>query len=117
MEAAVRHQLRRAIRQVQRRGDSKRQRYGSVLRRAVVEYAQAAQSAGASIASVARALGLSSPTLYGWVQGAPRAFRAVATKPASFVGAPSELRLVTAQGHRVEGLSRDDLVVLLRALS
>jgi hypothetical protein len=41
----------------------------------------------------------------------------VATKPAEAPAAGSELRLVTAQGHRVEDLGREDLVLLLRALS
>jgi hypothetical protein len=41
----------------------------------------------------------------------------VATTPVESSTLAPDLRLVTAQGHRVEGLSRDDLIILLRALS
>lgn len=117
MTRTASHRLRQAIRQIQRQRNPKRRRYGVALRRAVVEHAVAEQSRGASVRSIAASVGIPYKTLYIWLRSRPRGFRAVATKPAETPATSTDLLLVTARGHRVEGLSRDDLVALLRALS
>lgn len=111
--------LRRAIRQIQRQRNPKRRRYDPALRRRVTAHVLAERSRGRSVRWIAADLGLSYQTLLTWLQGQSRGFRAVvATKAAPPPPAPcSELRLILAQGHRVEGLSADDLVAVLRALS
>ena len=109
--------LRSAIRRVQQR-KPKRRRYGSDVRAGVVGHALAARSRGVSLRSTAAALGLPYKTLTMWCQARLRGFRLVATPPRSTsAGSDEGYRLVTAQGHRVDGLSRDDLVAVLRALS
>jgi hypothetical protein len=115
-DASIRR-LRQAIRRVQRQRNPKRRRYGRALQRSATRHTLALRARGTSVRSTAAALGLPYKTLCLWLQGAAHGFRAVATKPAEAPAAGSELRLVTAQGHRVEGLGREDLVLLLRALS
>jgi len=110
------HHLRQAIRQAQHRGHPKHHRYAPALKRDVIAYARGAVAAGASVAAVARSLELSNQTLHGWLQDQARRFRPVAAKSED-TPSERELRLVTPQGHRVEGMTRDDLVALLRALT
>jgi transposase-like protein len=117
MKANRSRDLRQAIRQAQRRGHPKHHRYAPALKLKVIAHTRAALSTGGSVAAVARSLELSNQTLHGWLQGQARRFRPVAPKAEDAPSERSELRLVTAQGHRVEGLSRDDLVALLRALA
>lgn len=109
--------LRRAIARVHRQRNPKRRRYGSEIRRAVASYAVAQRSRGVSARSTAASLGLPYKTLCFWLQGQPNGFRAVAVAQR---GKPeperSELVWITAQGHRVEGLSREDVAFVLRSL-
>ena len=69
----------------------------------------------ATLRQTAVALGLSEKTLSFWVQGQTSKLRTVSVKPVPETN--TEFRFITAQGHRVEGLSREDLAFLLRALS
>lgn len=117
MKTLTVRELRHAIRRIQRQRNPKRRRYGPEVQRAAIEHALSQRSRGTSVRSTADALGLPYKTLCLWAQGHPTGFRAVATRPAEPSTAGADLRLLTAQGHRVEGLSRDDLVFLLRALS
>jgi len=107
--------LRAAVARVRRRRGSQSRRYPADLRQQVVAHAVSAKSRGVSVRSTAESLGLSYPTLRGWVQAEPNGFRAVAVKEPE--PEASELRLVTAQGHRVEGLSREDVAFLLQSLT
>ncbi len=117
MRRPTRDPLRQAIRQVQRLRNPKRRRYGVALRRKVIDHVVAERSHGVSVRATAQSLGLPYKTLCIWLQGRSLGFRAVATKTAAPAVPRTDLRLVTADGHRVEGLSPDQLVAVLRALS
>jgi transposase-like protein len=95
-------------------------RYPEDLRAEVVTLARANRTAGRSLSSLARAVGLSVPTLTGWLRrpGPGRLRRVtVAPSPSPALAAPARpLVLVTSQGVRVEGLDLAALVTLLRSL-
>jgi hypothetical protein len=117
MKTVAVRELRQAIRRIQRQRNPKRRRYGPEIQRSSIQHALIQRSRGTSVGSTAAALGLPYRTLWLWLRGQPAGFRAVATTPVESSTLAPDLRLVTAQGHRVEGLSRDDLIILLRALS
>ena len=108
--------LRSAIARVCHRREWQGRRYPGDLRRRIVVHVVAERSKGVSIRSTAASLGLSYPTLLGWLQAEPNGFRSVAVKTSEPDPASPVLRLVTAQGHRVEGLTREDVAFLLRSL-
>lgn len=116
MTPDVARRLERQIRQVQRGRDPRARRYDSELRKAVAAHALAERSRGVSVRSTAFTLNLPYQTLQVWLQSQPESFREVAKTPDP-AASHGDLRVITAQGHRIEGLSRDDVVVLLRALS
>jgi len=114
MSQAVRR-LRLAIARVCRQKNGRRRRYPTTLRQSVVDHARAEVNRGVSVRATAASLGLPYPTLVGWMpSGGAGRFRTVT------VGAKADdpaLRLVTPQGCRIEGLRREDIAYLLRALS
>jgi transposase-like protein len=114
MSDRVPQRLRQQIIALHRKGRPTGRRYPLELRAAVVSYALEEASRGASVYSMAGSLGLTEPTLRSWLRKRPRRLRTVTVQE----GAPPARPwcLVTAQGHRVEGLSREDLVFLLRSL-
>ena len=106
-------------------------RYPEELRCEAIEIARGALDRGASMSSVARRLGLSPGTLERWLEQEeqsglsescrPRDLRPVelieAAVPGSKMSSPGAgLVLVTAAGHRVEGLGLGEVAVLLEAL-
>ncbi len=109
--------LRNAVTRVCRRRKSQGRRYPADLREQIVAHVVFEHSKGVSVRSTAMSLGLSYPTLLGWLQAEPSGFRAVAVKGSMPEREAPALRLVTAQGHRVEGLSREDVAFLLRSLA
>ena len=103
-----------------------RRRYGEELRRAVIEYAVRREEDGDSQSEVARDLGLTQRTLWGWLQRR----REAVMKPVELVeeapdaeDAPStELEpqtrvLILPSGAVIEGLTLDDVLALARTLS
>ncbi len=93
-------------------------RYEEGLRIAVVEYALDRGEDGDSLAAVARELGLTQRTLWGWVQrNRESVIRPVELVDESLDPAPSTRSLVLPGGSRIEGLSLEDIVALVRALS
>jgi transposase-like protein len=117
MRRASTASLRNAVARVRRRRKSQGRRYPADLRQQIVTHVVFTRSRGVSVRSTAASLGLSYATLLGWLQAAPNGFRSVAVKaPTPGPEAPA-LRLVTAQGHRVEGLSREDVAFLLQSLT
>jgi hypothetical protein len=93
-------------------------RYPDAYRRAAVAVARRRRERGGTVAHLARALGVSEPTLTKWLRPPVRPVLrpvavAAAPTPERSAGAPV---LVTAHGVRVEGLDRDGLIVVLRAL-
>jgi hypothetical protein len=102
-------------------------RYPAAFQTAAVVLARPRLSRGLSIARVARDLGLPSQALGRWLRrpaAAPVArsrgvIRPVAVVPAAVAvsGPPAGPVLLTPQGLRVEGLDREGLIAVLRALA
>ena len=96
-------------------------RYPGEVRAEVVTLARAGRAAGRSLRSLARAVGLSVPTLTGWLRRpTPGRLRrvTVAPSPSPAIVAPERrLVLVTPQGFRVEGLDLATMVTMLRRLA
>jgi transposase-like protein len=116
MRKASTAKLRNAVTRVRRRRKSQGRRYPADLRRQIVTHVVSERWKGVSVRSTARSLGLTYPTLLGWLQAAPNGFRSVAVKEPPPKRETPAMRLVTAQGHRVEGLSREDVAFLLQSL-
>jgi transposase-like protein len=95
-------------------------RYPEGFRRAAVQLARQRLGPSLSVARLARGLGVSEPTLTKWLRprtGAGlRPVAVVAAAPRAGT-AGSGAVLVTPQGLRVEGLDRDTLLAVLRALA
>ena len=94
-------------------------RYPDAFRRAAVHLARRDQQHGGSVARLARAIGVSEPTLTKWLRPPAEAV----LRPVAVLAAPSPdgaasigAVLITRQGLRVEGLDRDTLIAVLRAL-
>ncbi len=117
MRKASTAKLRSAVTRVRRHHKFQGRRYPADLRQQIVAHVISERSKGVSVRSTAESLGLSYPTLQGWVQAAPKGFRSVAMKEATPERETQAMRLVTAQGHRVEGLSREDAAFLLASLA
>jgi len=112
---------REAVRGLGRRGRT--QRIPSGVRERVVAYAQEARARGVSWRRIARAVGLSAAGVQRFAQ-ARRAERRAALVPVRVPAPVAEtlptsegLRLVSPSGHRVECLSLEDAIALLRALA
>ena len=94
-------------------------RYPDEFRRAAVRLARRHLEPGRSVARLARKLRVSEPTLAKWLrQPALPGLRPVAIAAASTPEGAAGIRavLITRQGLRVEGLDRDTLIAVLRAL-
>lgn len=97
-------------------------RYSAELRAEAVALAQAAVEQEQSLRSVAAGLGIGSVTLAGWLEAPPktewRAVEVVEEPDREIVTSPGlpGLVLITAGGHRLEGLCFDEAVLLLGAL-
>jgi transcriptional regulator with XRE-family HTH domain len=88
------------------------------IRDAAVALARPRVRGGDSVRQVAQELGISEPTLARWLQPrAPSVLRPVTVAPAPDGHDPLDLVLITAEGVRVEGLDRDAVIAVLRALA
>jgi transposase-like protein len=96
-------------------------RYPAAFRATAVALAGPRLERGGSIARVARDLGLPIQSLGRWVRpampAAPLRPVAVTAEREAAAPPPAGLVLLTPQGHRVEGLDRDGLIAVLRALA
>lgn len=93
-------------------------RYAERLRVEVVEYTLQREDGGDTLASVARELGLTQRTLWGWV----RRTRESVLRPVELIDEVPEVEpevrvLALPNGLRIEGLSIDDVITLVRELS
>ena len=118
MDAAIRRL--RAERQRLAQGRPPSQiRYPDEFRQAVVALARH-RGPGPSVARLARALGVAEPTLTKWLRPRPaaalRPVALVASTPPPASAPAGGAVLLTPQGWRVEGLDRDTLIAVLRAL-
>ena len=103
--------LSRAISQV---GVGPGRRVPPELKAHVSSYAKGRRAQGTSYAAIGRELGLAEQTVQRWCAGTSRP----AMVPVEVVAeGRSGIALVAPSGYRVEGLSLDELVSLLRALS
>ena len=94
-------------------------RYPRPFRRAAVALAHTRLGRGASVARLARELGVSVPTLTKWLRPSPPAVVrpvAVTAPPAADRDDVARAVLITPRGVRVEGLDRPTLVAVLQAL-
>lgn len=92
----------------------KRRRYSAEEREAMVQKARAMRASGMSLAAVASELGVSVMSLTKWLRDARPA---PSFLPVRIAEAPSpSLSLVTPSGYRVEGLTPEGIVALLRIL-
>lgn len=108
--------LRRRIKKTSRNARGHR-RYDGQLRVEIMEYVLRRESDGCCQAEVARELGLTQRTVWGWAQRTQQGL----IKPVEIVdderGSSSGGRtLVLPGGARIEGLSLDDVLALVRAL-
>ena len=118
MEDRVRN-LRLRIRALHRGHAPSQVRYPEDLRAEIGAAARAGRSAGRSMTSLARELGVSSPTLIQWLRRpARRPWRPVTVAPPAASESPLMTPvLVTPKGFRVEGLDVAGLVTVLRSLA
>lgn len=94
-------------------------RYPETFRRAVVAVARSRLVQGGSVAQLARAVGVSEPTLAKWLRPATRpVLRPVAVTPPPIPRPQPQPRpvVITPNGIRVKGLDQATLVAVLRAL-
>ena len=117
MRRAPTVKLRKAVTRIRRGRKAQGRRYPADLRQQIVAQVVSERSRGVSVRSTAESLGLSYATLQGWLRAAPKGFRSVAVKEARPERETRAMHLVTAQGHRVEGLSREDVAFLLQSLT
>ena|SRR5215510_368739 len=118
MDIAIRR-LRTAAEQLAHGKVSRAIRYPPPFRTAAVRVARAHRAQGLAVAALAHELGVTAPTLTRWLEGpsGPR-MRPVTIAPAAATESPcGRPVLITAQGVRVEGLDRDTLIAVLRALA
>ena len=119
MDDATRH-LRAAARRLAHGKSRSQVRYPEAFRRATVTPMRRRQERGGSLRRLAQDIGVSEPTLTKWLRPAPgRALRPVAVTVMSRPDSPADASpvLITPTGVRVEGLDRDALIVVLRALA
>jgi transposase-like protein len=92
-------------------------RYPEPFRRAAVATARSRLAQSGSVARVARALGVSEPTLTKWLRPAARPMlRPVALTPAPLPPPPCRPVVIMPNGVRVKGLDQATRVAVLRAL-
>ena len=118
MEIAIRR-FRSEVRQLAHGKAPQAVRYPVAVRETAVALGRARLRQGHSVNRIARELGISEPTLAGWLRTrGPAVLRpvAVAPDPEPTRDDPGGLVLTTAHGVRVEGLDRDTLIAVLRAL-
>ena len=123
--------IRDQIQRVARSGEPRTRRYPEALRRSTVTYARERVDAGATVESVAHALGLAGQTLSYWLRSVepdpatdPPAMRAVSVVPAPRHDeeppapplSPASPVVITPQGLRIEGLDVAGISDLLRRL-
>ena len=116
--------LRSRIDDVPHNADGRR-RYTAPLKRDLIAYARARQAEGWMQRQIANALGVSKATLCCWVgKGEKRAAASAKSKASriksvvvtSPTSRPSSPVLVLASGHRIEGLSVQQLITMVKAL-
>jgi hypothetical protein len=106
-------------------GLGQRWRCPSVLREEIVAYAVTCRETGEALAPVSERLGLVESTLARWLRQRKkkgevmRGFRSVAIVPSGEIQRSTggeQLRLITADGHVIEGLDLESAAYLLKGI-
>ena len=99
-------------------GTSHGRRYPSGLREQILAFIQHAKSAGMAVSESCRRLGISSKQLSNW-RAAIRAAEPKALVPVKVIDEVpwTMLSIVAPNGYRVEGLSAEQAIELMRALA
>jgi hypothetical protein len=107
---------RRAVRGLGSRG--KTTQIPDEVRSVVLRYARGARASGQSWSEIAEAVGLSTSALQRWNRAVPKKvkLKPVVVTDALASASRDGLVLATANGDRLEGLSIDDAIRLVRAL-
>lgn len=119
MDEQVR-QLRAKVRRVQQGRPRTAVRYPITIRRSVTALARRRQAEGADVTATAREVGIAPWTLALWLRrprgAVMRTVDVVPDAAGATASAGSGPVVITPQGLRVEGLDRESLVAVLRAL-
>jgi transposase-like protein len=119
MDEQVR-ELRAKVSRVQQGRPPTAVRYPVTIRRRVTALARRRQAGGADVTAIAREIGVAPWTLALWLRRPRRAVMrtvdVVPDAPRATDAAGSGPVVITPQGLRVEGLDREGLVAVLRAL-
>jgi len=108
----------RDLRRVVDRGPAGRRGFPEGIRRRAAEWARAQRAAGEPLLALARRLGVSHETLRRWLRKGEVGFRPVSMSEAAARAPASRGAVIRlAGGVVVEGLSVEEVVVVLRALS
>ncbi len=98
--------------------------YSAAVKQAALDVVHAGLADGRSLSWLAGELKITTQTLRKWLSGSPKAFRRVqitqasepTTRPRVTPTRAHDLSIMTARGHRVEGLDLADVIAVLRAL-
>jgi hypothetical protein len=116
------HEAEDLRRDLRRHGRARGKRFAPELRRRIIAYAERRRQEGASWMSIATELGACFETVRRWCGGgsvpAGRPLRRVEViaEPVVAMSTRAPLAVVTANGLRIEGVSLDEVVTLVRAL-
>lgn len=122
---AVCVQLANEVAQEASKGLGKKWRCPADLREEIVAYAVACRATGEALAPISERLGLIESTLARWLRRRKerpenrRGFQSVAIVPSAELQRPpceSQLRVITAAGHIIEGLDVKGAAYLLKAI-
>jgi transposase-like protein len=115
MDSAIRH-FRSQVRRLAKGRSPRRVRYPVAVREAALALGRS--RLGHSVHRIAHELGISEPTLAGWLRpGGPAMLRPVTVAPDPEPRRVVGIVLIAAHGVRVEGLDRETLIAVLRALA
>jgi transposase-like protein len=117
MDRAIRH-FRPQVRRLARGRSPRSVRYPVAVREAAVALGRSRLGQGHSVHRIAHELGISEPTLAGWLRPeGPAMLRPVTVAPDPEPRRVVGIVLIAAHGVRVEGLDRETLIAVLRALA
>jgi hypothetical protein len=101
-------------REIAEHGGGRGVRYDADLKARAIRYLREQRAAGVSLTQLARELGLHIETIGHWSASTPPTMRVVEIAPEP--KSSNALAIVTSGGERLEGLSREDAIAILRAL-
>jgi hypothetical protein len=91
-------------------------RYSADLKARIIEFARSRRDEGASCAEIAGEIGIGFETLRRWCMAAPPPTRAMVPVRVVADRDGTAVSVVSAGGHRIDGLTLDEAIAVLRAL-